>query len=200
MIEPLAGRQLVEDDADGEQVRAAIDALPAALLGRHVADLSLERAGERLHLAVGRLGDAEVDDLHRAVEADDDVLRRDVAVHDLERAALEVALVVRVVEAGAHARQDRHHVLERRLRIAELGARADDLDQVVPAQVLHRDEVLVLDGADVVDLDDVRMVERRGDTRLVEKHAHELRIVGPVAQDLLDDEVLLEALNRLGAR
>ena len=85
MIEPLARRQLVQDDADGEDVAAAIDRRAAALLGRHVADLALERAGQRLHFARRRLGDAEVDDLDRAVEADDDVLRRDVAVHDLER-------------------------------------------------------------------------------------------------------------------
>ena len=69
-------------------------------------------------------------------------------------------------------------MLERRLGVAELGAGAHDLDEVVAAQVLHRDEVLVVDVADVVDLDDVRVVERRGDARLVEEHADELRIAG----------------------
>ena len=91
-------------------------------------------------------------------------------------------------------------MLERRLGVAELRAGAHDLDEVVAAQVLHRDEVLVVDVADVVDLHDVRMIERRGDARLVEEHAHELGIVGAVAQDPLDDEVLLEALDRLRAR
>ena len=101
MIEPLARGQLEQDDADGEDVAAAIDRRAPALLGRHVADLALERAGERLHFARRRLGDAEVDDLDAAVEADDDVLRRDVAVHDLEAAPFEVALLVRVVQPGA---------------------------------------------------------------------------------------------------
>ena len=88
-------------------------------------------------------------------------------------------------------------MLERRLGVAELRAGAHDLDEVVPAQVLHRDEVLVVDVADVVDLHDVRVIERRSDARLVEEHAHELGILRAVAEDALDDEILLEPLDRL---
>src|SRR5205807_1143281 len=106
--------------------------------------------GERLDLARGRLGDAEVDDLDAAVEADDDVLRRDVAMYDFEAAPLEVALLVRIMETGADLRQDRHDMLERWLGVAELRAGADNLDEIVAAQVLHCDEVLVVDVADVV--------------------------------------------------
>jgi hypothetical protein len=54
--------------------------------------------------------------------------------------------------------------------------------------------------ADVVNLDNVRMVQRRSDARLVEEHAHELWILSAMLEDSFDDEIFLEALNRSGAR
>jgi hypothetical protein len=84
--EALARRGLPEQHAHREDVGAAVDALAARLLGRHVRDLALEHAGARLRGRVERLGDAEIDDLHLAVVGHEDVLRGDVAVHDAERA------------------------------------------------------------------------------------------------------------------
>ena len=108
--------QLVEHDAEREHVAAAVDRLAEALLGRHVRDLALERARLGLGRPVRRLRDPEVDDLHRAVVADQDVRRRHVAVDDAERRAIGPALLVRVVQAGGRGGDDRDHVLERDLR------------------------------------------------------------------------------------
>ena len=69
------------------------------LLGRHVGDLALELPlARRLH-APGGLGDAEVEHARHAVGADEDVLRRDVAVDDAERLALLARRLVRGVQA-----------------------------------------------------------------------------------------------------
>ena len=43
--------------------------------------------------------------------------------------------------------------------------------------------------ADVVDLRDVRVVELRGEPRLVEEHRHELRVAEPLRQDPLEHDV-----------
>ena len=49
--------------------------------------------------------------------------------------------------------------------------------------------------ADVEDLDDVRVVEARGEPRLVEEHLDELLVLREVRQHALDRDVLLEPLN-----
>jgi hypothetical protein len=44
--------------------------------------------------------------------------------------------------------------------------------------VLHGDVVLAVLDAHVVDVRDVRMIERRGDTRFAEKHRDEVLVLG----------------------
>ena len=100
---PLAGEQLVEDDAEAVDVAAGVDRvrLAAGLLGRHVG-----RRAE--HLAVGRhrrvvgvaLGQAEVHEVRLAVGVEQDVRRLDVAVDDAER----VRAAERVGDLGDEAR------------------------------------------------------------------------------------------------
>jgi hypothetical protein len=69
------GEQLVEDGADGEEVAAGVGRLAARLLGRQVARGAEE--GPRLGLVgvavAAQLGQAEVEDLERAVAGDDEV-------------------------------------------------------------------------------------------------------------------------------
>jgi hypothetical protein len=138
--EPLAGEQLVEHDAHGEDVAASVDRQAPHLLGRHVAELALEDARLRLAGLARGLGDAEVDELHLAVVRDEHVLRRDVAVHEVEVAAGGVLLVVRVVEAladlhGHVAGHGHGHGL------AALARPVEDRAQVLAVHVLHGDEV-----------------------------------------------------------
>ena len=128
----------------------------------------------RLLRAIGRLGDAEVAHLDGAVVADEHVRRRDVAMDDAEALAAIVALLVRVVQRRADADAD---VAPRRRagRVRCLcDGRAHDLAQVLAVHVLHREEVAVVDDADVVDLRDVRVLERRGEARLVEEQLRDL--------------------------
>ena len=75
----------VEQNAEREQIRACVDGMPAHLLGRHVREFALDFAsfGQAGRLA-GGLGDAEVDQLCRARERDEHVLRRHIAVHQPE--------------------------------------------------------------------------------------------------------------------
>ena len=75
---------------------------PAICSGATYASLPLNTPARRLRRRVGRLRDAEVDELHLAVVRDDDVVRADVAVHDVERLAVEVAQFVCIVQPREH--------------------------------------------------------------------------------------------------
>src|SRR3954470_2357228 len=74
-----ARRELEKHDAERKEIAAPVDRLAARLLGRHVTELALELAGSRgFAHAADRLGDAEIHELHGAVRADEDVVRRDI--------------------------------------------------------------------------------------------------------------------------
>ena len=60
--------------------------------------------------------------------------------------------------------------------------------------MLHGQEVAAVDLAEVVDLDDVRVVEEGADARLVDEHLDELRSRALLLEDALDDEDALEPL------
>ena len=60
--------------------------------------------------------------------------------------------------------------------------------------VLHRDEVVVLDFAELVDVHDVRVRELRGELGLAEEHLDEVGRVREVRQDPLDRDPPVEAL------
>ena len=185
--------QLVEDDAERVDVAAPIDLLAARLLGRHVAELALEDA--RLLAEEVRAGDAEVGDLHDALVREQDVLRRDVAVHDVERHAALVLALVRVVQALRGLGDDERRDARRDLRALAACAAAHELAEVEALDVLHREEqALVAVVRELVDLDDVRVVEARRELRLVDEHRAEAPRRAVRRQDALDDEELVRAL------
>ena len=70
----------------------------------------------------------------------------------------------------------------------------EQLPGVHAVDELHRDEVVVLDLSELVDVDDVRVRELRGELGLAEEHLHEVRRVGEVRQDALDRDASIEAL------
>ncbi len=187
--QPLQCGELEQEDADREDVAAAIDALGTALLGRHVRGLALEHAGLRDVRARGRLRDAEVDDLHLATLTHQHVRGRHVAMHDAERPPAAVGLLVRVMERGTEAVGDREHERQRD-RLALRDRTAQDRAQVLAVHVLHREERLVAVEPDVEHARDVRVVQRRSEVRLVAEHPHELRILGELGQDPLDHDDL----------
>ena len=196
--EPLPRGELEEHDAGREDVAPEIDGLAPRLLWRHVRDLAFELSAlRRLRRLRVALGDTEVDDLHVTRERDDDVLRRDVSMHDVELGAVELVLLVRIRETGAHAEHDRERVLERELEDVRLLHLAHERAEVFSVHVLHRDEVLTVDLTDVEDLDDVRMRERCRDARLVEQHVDERLVLVHRRKDPFDDEELLESRDAL---
>ena len=84
-----------------------------------------------------------------------------------------------------------------------LAARAravEDRAQVLAVHVLERDEVAVVDLAEVEDLGDVRVRELHGDLRLVDEHRDELFVLRDARQDALDRHHALEALHAGGLR
>ena len=197
--EPLADRELPQQHADREDVAAAVHGAGLALLGRHVRDLALERPRGGQHLGGGRLGDAEVHHLHAAVERDEHVRRRDVAVHDVEWMAAFVVLLVGVMQPGTDTDADVERVVEAQALLALLGP-SHHAGQIATADKLHREVVRAVALADVVDLNHVGVVESRREAGLVKEHLHELGIVGVLGQDPFQRHELREALDRFGTR
>ena len=196
--EALAGEHLPEDHPHREDVDAAVDLLAHGLLRRHVGDLALEHAGARLRRRAQGLGDAEVDDLHLPGVRHEDVVRRGVAVDDLEGLAVEVLELVGVVEAGERVDEDaERHAQGEPARGADP---AEDAVEGLPLQELHADVEALAVAADLVGLHHVGVVEAGGEARLVEEHGQELRVLGELLPDLLDDHQLVEARRARGER
>jgi hypothetical protein len=100
--------QLPEHDPERVEIDPRVARVAVGHLGRHVAGLREDHAGYGVTAAVLPARRAEIDDLHLAREADHHVLRRQIAVHDRERAPARVLALVHVAEAlGDEARERR---------------------------------------------------------------------------------------------
>jgi hypothetical protein len=110
---------------------------------------------------------------------------------DRQRRALGALAHVRVGEAGQHLQRDVQRGARGQLAAAQLGA-AHDRAQVGAAHVLHHDEQRLIRFDQVEGVDDVRVVERRGDLGFPEKQVAELRARGVLGQQLLEHDLLLE--------
>ena len=116
---------------------------------------------------------------------------------DLERIPRRIARLVCMVETRTDADDDVQHVLEPQHVVR---GRADDPAEVLAVDVLHREEVLVVLEADVVDRGDVRVLERGDQPRLVEQHPHEPLVLRLLREDALQRDELREATDAVGAR
>ena len=170
-VEGTSREAFPEDDAQGVEVAPAVDLLSAGLLGRHVPELALENAG--LLVDEPRARDPEVGDLHGALEREEDVLRGDVAVDDVERGAALVALLVGVVKALRGLRDDPCARPSRKPRRGMFRS-AHQLAEVAALDPLHGEDVPVLTLVrELVDLDDVRVVQPGRELGLVDEHRPE---------------------------
>ena len=143
-----AGQQLVEDRPQGVDVRrrARLPGLTAGLLGGHVAGRAHDQVGPRQgRLAVQHLGQAEVGDLGRAVGRQQDVGRLQVAVHDPQPVRLGHRAGQLFDQAGRPLRRP--------------GGAVELPVQAAAGHVLQLEEGQAVGLADVVDLDDVRVLE-----------------------------------------
>jgi hypothetical protein len=150
-------RQLVEHDAEREDVAASIERLAAALLGAHVGVLAFDLAARRLGEAMGSGRDAEVEQLDVTAVGHEHVLRRHVAVDELEVVACLVGELVGGVKPVADLRDDpRAEPIGDGL--VPLGQTPHDAGEVLADQVLHDEEQVATDLAELVDLDEVRVL------------------------------------------
>jgi hypothetical protein len=185
LIEPLPRHELPEHDRRGVDVRLAIDLLPRELLGRHVREL----AGDAPFVGgldpADDVGDAEVEHPRDTVGADQDVLRRNVAMNDGEWLTARVLALVRRVEPVERARHHRRDDLRRDAR-AERRVAADELRERFALHVVHDDEELALHRHDVERLHDVGVPKARREARFVEEHRDELGVLRELRVEALD--------------
>ena len=219
-----AAQHVEQDHADRVDVRAMIDLLAARGLGRHVLGRSEHGAGEGLaaHQLIGRehLGDAEVEDLDEVVDLlalDDELaggrLLGDLLVHlpnDVSTARLAdhhdvIGLQVAMDDELFVRRRERQRNLVGDVERAMQCDGALLLDQVLearPVEVLH-DEVdpAVGHGAEVGDVDDVGVVDRRRGAGFAQESCDRLLELGKLKVedfycDLLADVHVLAAVHR----
>ena len=81
---------------------------------------------------------------------------------------------------------------------AQLAEAILDLEHVLAPDVLHGDEVRVVDAAELEDLADVGVVQLAADLGLIDEHLDEVGVLRHRRQDALDGEDLLEALDAEG--
>jgi hypothetical protein len=156
---------LVEDARQRVDVRAAVDLLALDLLRRDVGDRPDERllAGQAAGTR-GVLGEAEVAQIRRAVAVDQDVRGLDVTMDE--------ATGVRLVERLAYLGHEAHSRLGLKRAVA-----LEQLAQVGPLDVAHRQVHPAVGLAEIEDSDDVGMAQAGGDRRLAQKAPPEAIVV-----------------------
>ena len=186
------GERFVEHHARGVHVGARVHRLTSELLRRHVRDFPFERAAPGDGDPPRCLGDPEVDHPAPPVDADEDVVRDDVAVDDLHRLAAEIDRVVRAVEPGERVEQDAGDE-RRREPLARGGGRLEQRGERHRLDVRLHEEDLSSAIDDVVHGHHVRVADLRGEPGLVEEHVGELAARGEVGMEALDHHQALEA-------
>jgi hypothetical protein len=179
-----SGRQLVQDDAQSEEVAAVIDDATSQLLRRHVVDGA--NGGADTGQVVGRLAlaarrkvrrQAKIEQLDQTAVGQEDVSRLDVAVDD--------ARFVRSAKRLHHLSYDVDDFCQRRRPAHQSCLQADALEE------LHGDKGERLARAGIENSADVGMVERRRQPCLTLESTNRIDVRG---------QLLLENLDRDRAR
>ena len=184
-----SGQQLVEHEAHGVEIAAAVESLTgrqrAVLLRGRILQLSQEDA-RRGHLdgSVHGLGDAEIDHLHErpslVVPRQHQVVGRNVAVHDV--AAMEVAQRQQRLVRNLQGEADGGGTLEHQ-QLAEVDA-VDELHDEVGRPVLVEREI--------VDRADVRVFEPGCGLGLFDETELQFLVDGDLRPHDLDDADLVQ--------
>lgn len=124
--------------------------------------------------------DTKVKNFGDAFVGDHDIGEADIAVDQTERGVgLGVEVLMGVMESSSGLSDDMGGV-ERRCFFAFVFDLVEDLAEIVAFDKLHRDEVGLADLAEIVDLDDVGVVEHRGESGFIEEHLDKFGIIGTV--------------------
>ena len=140
----LTGEHLVEHHADRIDVALFVGIVAACLLRADIMHGADRLIGLCAVVLAGKLRNAEVHDLDRAVGEQHDVLRLDVAVYD--------AAVMRVLECAEHLNDEVDGILPRQHVLG-----VDILLERDAVDILHDDILESVREIHIVDLDDVRM-------------------------------------------
>ncbi len=182
----LAGGQLVQHHAQGEDVGPVVDGPALVLLGGHVLHLALDHPHRGQVGLAHELGDAEVGELYQPLAAAEHVVRADVAVDDVQRpAVLDAHLPVCVVQPEGRLGQHPQGDAQRDAAVA-VALDAGQGGQVAAVHVLHGDEVRPLVAAELEDLHHVWVAQLGRDARLVQQHLGHVLHLGVLGQQPLD--------------
>ena len=176
-----AGQQFVQDRAQAVHVGCRADLGPVArrLLGRHVAWRARDYAGGRhVDCAGEHLREAEVGHVGLAIGVEQDVRRLQVAVND--------PLLVQMFDGPSHGGHQPHGGVDADWSLL------DPFGEALAGDVLHREEVLAVKLADVVDVDDVRVSQSGGGLGFGLKAADQLGRSEVAGQDHLDGHRAVE--------
>ena len=173
----LVRQQLVSEHADGIDVRALVHHGTGDLFGRHVVQRPDHLAGVGQARLTG-VGDAEVEDFHRAGGVfDHDVRRLDVTMDD--------ARLVGAAQRIAHFLEDGELFDDRRGR-----APVDHGRERLSRDVLHRDERSVIVFTGVEYGDDVGVVELAGGADFAREALPQGLVLEAFAEQLDGDEAI----------
>ena len=131
----------------------------------------------------------EVEETRSAVQTDDDVVRADVAVHDVERLAVLAAYLVRGTWSPMEGTPAMRVVARagtmcwRRSAVRRMRRARDS-----PRMYFHHEEKLPVGVHDIDHQDDVRVVDVGRDARLVDEHGDELRVLRELGVEPLDGD------------
>ncbi len=181
-VRPTAGQDLVEQHTEGIDVarrrhRLAADLLGARVLGRHHRQHRGGRRGVGVDPDRQQPGDAEVEELRRAVRRDQDVVGLQVAVDD--------EVLVRVLDGGAHFHEQGEAIPRIEAPLVAIQRDRASID------VLHHQVGLTLRGrAAVEDGRDVRVLQERQDLTLLAKPPLGVLRGGAAAHQLQSDRLL----------
>ncbi len=190
--EATRGEALPHHHAERIHIGASVEGPPVRLLGRHIADLPAQHAGARRVGLRAALGDAEVDHLHVPREGQEDVLRADVAVDDVEQLSAIVAELVRGVEPVGDLRGDPRGEVDREAT-SLLRQLLDELEEAAAVDELHDHQVGAGVFEQLLHADHAGVLDAGGEARLIQEHPDELRLTRQVRVHHLDRDELREA-------
>ena len=182
---PSSRKHLVLNDAEREDIGSRTDVAADELLRRHVGDRSDGDTGIRLHHGRGifaaklaKLRQSEIEHFGVSVGRDDNVLRLNVAMDD--------SSLVGGTDRARDLRRDVDDFIDRHRTTRQ--ARA----QRLAFNELHRDEVQVVVNADLVNVGDIGMVQRRGCLRFLHEAAQAITASAAAVAQHFDGNLALE--------